>query len=165
MTSMLAAIAHRIARHDAAVRDHEWLAAATGYSLRHIRDLDGPGHALEFRFAMQFLDAVHDLVSGADAELRRLGAFLPASGSMAVQGGIEGEAMHPLDISPEPGRPVRRLFPEAAIEAELDRLAAEQREDGGWVVDWGSFSAASTFEWRGWATVRALNILRTNDRG
>jgi hypothetical protein len=164
MTSMLAAIAHRIARHDKAVRDHEWLAMATEYALRRIRGLDAPGHALEFRFAMDFLDAVHDLVPGADAELRRLGAFITASGSMAVEGGIEGEAMHPLDFSPEPGRPIRRFFPDDAIEAELDRLVADQRDDGGWAVDWGSFSAAGTFEWRGWATVRALKILRMNDR-
>lgn len=165
MTSMLAAIAHRIARHDKAVRDHEWLATATEYSLRCIRELDGPGHALEFRFALQLLDTVHDLVPGADAELQRLGGFIPASGSMAVEGGIGDEAMHPLDFAPEPGRPIRELFSGAAIEAELDRLVAEQRDDGGWTVDWGSFSAAGTFEWRGWATVRALKILRANDRG
>jgi len=165
MTSMLAAIAHRIARHDRAVRDHAWLATATEYSLRCIRGLDGPGHALEFRYALQLLDIVHDSVPGADAELRRLGELIPASGSMAVQGGAPDEAMNPLDFAPEPGRPVRRLFPDTAIEAELDRLVAEQRDDGGWTVDWGSFSAAGAFEWRGWATVRALKILRSNDRG
>lgn len=164
MTSMLAAIAHRIARHHKAVRDHEWLATATEYSLQRIREVNGPGHALEFRFALQFLDTVHDLVPGAEAELRRLGAFIPASGLMAVEGGVEDEAMHPLDFAPEPGRPIRKLFSDAAIEAELDRLVTDQRDDGGWTVDWGSFSAAGTFEWRGWATVRALKILRANGR-
>jgi len=164
MTSMLAAIAHRIARHDKAVRDHEWLATATEYSLRRIRGLDGPGHALELRFALQFLDAVQGSVPGVDAELRRLGKFIPASGSMAVEGGAEDEVMNPLDFTPEPGRPVRELFPDATIESELDRLVAGQRDDGGWTVDWGSFSAAGAFEWRGWATVRALKILRSNDR-
>lgn len=164
MTSMLAAIAHRIARHDKAVRDHEWLATATECSLRCIQGLDGPGHALEFRFALQFLDTVHDLVPAADAELRRLGGFIPASGTMTVEGGIEGETMNPLDFAPEPGQPIRKLFPDTAIEAELDRLVAEQRDDGGWTVDWGSFSAAGRFEWRGWATVRALKILRANNR-
>jgi hypothetical protein len=162
MTSMLAAIAHRVGRHDKAVRDHEWLATATDYSLRRIRAIDGPGHALEFRYALQLLDTVHDLVPGADAELKRLGAFVPASGSMAVAGGVEGEAMNPLDFAPVPGRPVRELFSEAAIKAELARLAAEQRDDGGWAVDWGSFSTAGEFEWHGWATVRACKILAAN---
>jgi hypothetical protein len=164
MTSMLAAIAHRIAAHDRAVRDHEWLATATAYSLRSIRALDGPGHALEFRFALQFLDAVHDVAPEAPAELARLGAFIPESGSMPVAGGAEGEAMHPLDFAPDPGRPIRQFFPEDAVEADLDRLAAEQREDGGWGVDWGSWSPAGEFEWSGWSTVRALKILRANFR-
>ncbi len=165
MTSMLAAIAHRTAWHDKAVRNHEWLTTATDYSLRCIRELDRPGHALEFRFVLQLLDTVHDLVPGADAELQRLGGFIPASGFMTVEGGLEDEAMHPLDFAPEPGRPVRKLFPDAAIDAELDRLMAHQRDDGGWTVDWGSFSTAAAFEWRGWATVRALKILRANNRG
>jgi hypothetical protein len=164
VTSMLAAIAHRIARHDKAVRDHEWLATATEYSLRCIRGIERPGHALEFRYALQFLDTVHDSVPGADTELRRLGGFIPASGSMVVGGGVEGEAMNPLDFAPEPGRPIREFFSDTAIETELDRLVAEQREDGGWTVDWGSFSAAAAFEWRGWATVRALKVLRSNGR-
>jgi hypothetical protein len=94
--------------------------------------------------------------------LRRLGGFIPASGSMAVEGGVEGEAMNPLDFAPEPGRPIRELFSGAAIDAELDRLLAAQQDDFGWTVDWGSFSAAGAFEWRGWATVRACKILRAN---
>lgn len=164
MTAMLAAIAHRVARHDKAVQDHEWLATATEHSMRRIRDVDGPGHALEFRYALQFLDTVHDLVPGADAELRRLGAFIPASGSMSVEGGVDGEAMNPLDFAPLPDRPVRAFFPTDAIDAELDKLAAEQHEDGGWRTDWGSFSPAGAFEWPGWATVRALHLLRANSR-
>jgi hypothetical protein len=164
MTSMLAAIAHRIARHDKAVREHGWLATATEYSLRCIPGIERPDHALEFRYALQFLDTVHDSVPGADTELRRLGGFIPASGSMAVEGGVEGEAMNPLDFAPEPGRTIREFFPDTAIETELDRLVAEHREDGGWTVGWGSFPAAAAFEWRGWATVRVLKVSRANGR-
>ena len=36
------------------------------------------------------------------------------------------------------------------------------RLDGGWVVDFGSFSPIAALEWRGYATVRAVEILRTN---
>jgi hypothetical protein len=92
---------------------------------------DCAGHALEFRFALQLLDAAHDLVPDAGAELRRLGGFLPASGSMAVAGGIADEAMRPLDFAPEPDRPIHALFRGATIEADLYRLVAEQRDDGG----------------------------------
>ena len=164
MTAMLAACAHRVAAYDKTVRDHPWLATATAYTLARIRELDGPGHALEYRFALQFLDAVHGVADDAPAELRRLGAFLPASGILPVQGGAEGEVMRPLDFAPHPDRPLRSLFPAAAIAAELDDLTAAQRPDGGWTVDWSAYSPAGELEWRGWATVRAVGILRVNGR-
>jgi len=162
MTAMLAACAHRIARYDAAVRDHPWTATATAYAMARIREMAGPGHALEYRFALQFLDAVHATEPDAPAELRRLGGFLPASGVLPVEGGAEGEAMRPLDFAPWPDRPVRALFPAAAVAAELAALAADQREDGGWTVDWSASSPAAELEWRGWATVRAVRILQAH---
>ena len=165
MTAMLAACAYRVAGHDPAVAGHPWLATATGYVMRAARDLDGPGHALEYRFVLAFLDAAHDRVDGAPAELRRLGAFLPPSGVMPVAGGAADEAMRPLDFSPEPDRPIRGLFTEDAIAADLDRLAAEREDDGGWPVDWTAHSPIAALEWRGWSTVRALHVLHTNGRG
>ncbi|WP_116042575.1 hypothetical protein [Amycolatopsis palatopharyngis] len=164
MTCMLAAIAHRIGRHDPVVREHRWLTTATAYSLQRIRELEGPGHALEYRFALQFLDATHDILPGADAELHRLGAWLPESGILAVEGGTDGEAMRPLDFAPVPDRPLRALFSESAIQSELDSLESAQQPDGGWTVDWDSQSPAGALEWRGWATVRALTILKANAR-
>ena len=52
----------------------------------------------------------------------------------------------------------------AVIEADLDRLEREQRDDGGWDVDWAHWSPAGGLEWRGWATVRAVRILRAHGR-
>lgn len=116
---------------------------------------------LEFRYALQSLDALHHVVPEAPAELARLGAFVPESGSMPVAG--EPRRGHaPPQLRPDPGWPIRQLFSEAVVEAELDRLAAEQREDGGRGVDWNSWSPAGEFEWGGWATVLALKILRAN---
>ena len=48
------------------------------------------------------------------------------------------------------------------VKADLERVAGEQEEDGGWSVDFQSFSPAAALEWRGYATVRALTILRDN---
>ena len=70
-----------------------------------IAALDGPRDAIEFRYVLQLLDALN-----ARDELERLGAHLPANGTMAVTGGKPDEAMRPLDFSPEPGRPMRALF-------------------------------------------------------
>jgi hypothetical protein len=44
----------------------------------------------------------------------------------------------------------------------IERLAGEQLEDGGWTVDFQSYSPAAALEWRGYATVRALSVLRDN---
>src|SRR5256885_16554463 len=88
--------------------------------------------------------------AGAPAQLRRLAGQIPEDGVLAVGGGIEGEAMHPLDFSPGPGRPLRDLLSPKAIKADLDRLTALQQDDGGWVVDFKSHSAAGALEWRGY---------------
>jgi hypothetical protein len=159
MTAVVLGIAHRVARHDRAVAAHSWLQRATGWALAEIAALDGPRDAIEFRYVLQLLDALE-----ASDELERLGAHLPADGTMAVSGGKPDEAMRPLDFSPEPNRPLRALLDPQAVEADLDRLEAEQHDDGGWDVDWAHWSPAGELEWRGWATVRALRILRGNGR-
>jgi hypothetical protein len=48
--------------------------------------------------------------------------------------------------------------------ARHDPEVAEQHDDGGWDVDWKHWSPAGGLEWRGWATVRAVRILRAHGR-
>jgi hypothetical protein len=50
------------------------------------------------------------------------------------------------------------------IEAELDRLERQQKDDGGWSVDFASYSPAAALEWRGYATVQAVWTLRRAGR-
>jgi hypothetical protein len=159
MTAVVLGIAHRVARHDPAVAAHPWLQRATDWATAQIAALEEPGHAIQFRYVLQLLEAL-----GARDELARLGAFLPADGTMAVAGGKPDEAMRPLDFAPQPGGPLRALLDPRVVEADLDRLEAEQRDDGGWDVDWTHWSPAGDLDWRGWATVRAVRILRANGR-
>jgi hypothetical protein len=70
--------------------------------------------------------------------------------------------MRPLDFAPLPGGPARSLFAPPVIDAELERLADGQQADGGWSVDFASYSPAATLDWRGHATVHALYLLREN---
>jgi hypothetical protein len=164
ITSAVCGAAHRVAGRERAVAEHSWLGRATAFCLERIGALTRPGGAIELMYVLQFLDALQETSADAARELDRLSAFVPESGGLPVEGGAEGETIKPLDVSPTPGRPLRALFTPETIEADLDRLVSEQRDDGGWDVDHTVASPAAALEWRGFATVRALNVLRANER-
>ncbi|MEO3828033.1 hypothetical protein [Actinomadura sp. B10D3] len=156
ITAVVAATAQRVAVHDKAVASHPWLERATRYCLDALRAKDEL-HALELAFALWLADAVEDIEA-----IDLLGRHIPENGLVHVQGGQEDEMMRPLDFAPYPGRPVRRLFNDDLVAAELRRLDEEQQDDGGWRVDFASYSPAAELEWRGYATVKAVSILTRN---
>ncbi|WP_433469098.1 hypothetical protein [Spirillospora sp. CA-128828] len=156
ITAVVAATAQRVAVHDRAVAEHPWLDRATRYCLDALRAKDEL-HALELAFALWLADAVDDTEA-----IALLGEHIPDNGLVHVQGGLEDEMMRPLDFAPYPGRPVRSLFKPDVITAELRRLDGEQRDDGGWRVDFASYSPAAELEWSGYATVKAVSILTRN---
>lgn len=164
MTTQVAANAHLVGRHRADVASHRWLSRATQWCLTAIDSLDTTPHAYELLFAIRFLDAVAEEEPAAARLLDRLSEYLPADGVVAVQGGAEGEAIRPLDFALRPNGPARRLFSEAVIAQERRRLIDGQGRDGGWTVEFASASPAATLEWRGYATVRAVALLRAEDR-
>jgi hypothetical protein len=164
ITSVTAAAGHRVVAHDPAVATHPWLERATAYCLEAIGAIEEEPFAYVLAFSVWFLDAVHDRRPEAAGLLRRLGAHIPADGRVPVRGGTEGEALRPLDVAPCPDRPARALFSPEVISDDLDRLAGEQRDDGGWTVDYRKISPAGALDWRGYATVRAIDILRRNGR-
>jgi hypothetical protein len=163
ITAIVAAHANRVARHDPAVAGHPWLTRATSCCLAAIDSLEAAPEAYVLAFAVQFLDAVHDRDDAEPGLLARLGEYVPRDGRLPVVGGLPDEALSPLDIAPDPARPARTLLDEAAVAADLERLASEQREDGGWTVDFQSYSPVAALDWRGYATVRALSVLRRNE--
>lgn len=165
ITAYVTAAAHRVAAHDPAVAAHPWLGRATDYCLGAIDSIGDEPHALALSASLQFLDAAHDTRPEAAALIDRLGGLIPADGLVRVAGGAEEEMVRPLDFAPAPDTPVRALFDRDTIAAELERLATEQQEDGGWFVDFRSYSAAAELEWRGYATVRAVSILQRNSAG
>ncbi|MGI5272642.1 hypothetical protein ACQEUU_26090 [Nonomuraea sp. CA-218870] len=164
ITSVSAAMAHQVARHDPAVAAHPWLRRATDYCLTAIGALREPPGAYVLAFAVRFLDSVYGSRPEAAGLLTRLAAFVPPDGRVPVAGGTEGEALRPLDFAPYPDSRARELFAPEVIEADLDRLAGGQREDGGWAVDYVRVSPAGALDWRGSITVWALHVLRRNGR-
>jgi hypothetical protein len=162
ITAVVTATAHRVAAHDPDVAAHPWLARATHYCLAAIQAIRDTPPAIELAFAIQLLDALHDTHPQAAALLDRLREHIPTSGLVHVQEGLEEEMMRPLDFAPTPDRPVRALFTPETISAELQRLIDQQQDDGGWTVDFASYSPAAALEWRGYMTVRAVSILQRN---
>jgi hypothetical protein len=162
ITAVVTAIAHRVAANDPAVAGHQWLTRATNYCFAAIEAIGDDPHALELTFALQFVDAAHDTHPEAADLIVGLGEHIPASGLVHVGGGLEEEMMRPLDFAPAPDRPVRALFATEAISAELERLADQQQDDGGWPVDFANYSPAAALEWRGHMTVQAVSILKRN---
>ncbi|MGP4021248.1 hypothetical protein [Saccharopolyspora sp. 5N708] len=162
ISAIVTANAHHVAAHDPDVASHPWLARATEYCLSAIRELEGQPHALVLAFAVGFLDAAYDTHPEAPKLLDRLRDHLPENGLLHVEGGAEDEMMRPLNFAPLPDRPARNLFAPDVIAADLRRLADQQQRDGGWPVDFTSHSAAATLEWRGYATVGAISILKRN---
>jgi hypothetical protein len=147
--------------HAGGVTDDEWLDRATGWCWHAIEANEQPG-GYWLKYACAFLDAVPD-ESRARAAVKSLATRVDAS-SVAPVGGVEGEALHPLDLSPHPGSRSRGIVSEAQVEAHLDLVESDQQQDGGWLFDWLAWSPAQTIDWRGNVTIRALSWLRDNQR-
>ena len=140
---------------------HAWLEGATAYCWARIDEpIDSAYDAL---FAVAFLDAVPD-AERAEATLDALGPRLLDAGLVASDPEAPGEGFSPLDLSPRPGGRSRRLFARELVDRHLDALAAGQQDDGGWTFAWPAWCAAAAHEWRGYVTVRALEVLRANGR-
>jgi hypothetical protein len=171
ITTAVAAVAQRVARHDPAVAGHPWLGTATRSCLETMAAQGGPAHTLELMYGLHLLDALVGTpgageAGGPDAAdvLARWAGAVPADGTLPVEGGLADEAIRPLEFSPAPATPLRKYLTDDVVGADLDRLAAGQREDGGWDVDFRAYSPAAALEWRGYATVDAVGVLRAHGR-
>jgi hypothetical protein len=149
------------ALHAGGVIDDAWLGRATNWCWRSIETTEQPG-GYWLKYACAFLDAVPD-EQRARAAIASLASRVDTSAVVAV-GGVEGEALRPLDLSPRPGSRSRRLFSADQVEAHLDAVESEQQQDGGWMFDWLAWSPGQTTDWRGTVTIRALTWLRDNGR-
>jgi hypothetical protein len=147
--------------HAGVVAGDPWLERATDWCWSSIETREEPrGYWL--KYALAFLDAVPDERHALEA-IALLAARVDLS-AIAPAGGVEGETLRPLDLSPQPGSRSRELVTEAHIEEHLDAVESEQHDDGGWNFDWLAWSPAQTVDWRGNVTIRALSWLRDNGR-
>jgi hypothetical protein len=142
--------------------EHPWLDGAARVMWSGIEGLASP-NGYEMFGVLAFLEHVPDRKRAEDA-FDRVGPLLLSSGLVALDPAAEGETFGPLDFAPLPGSIARRLFDAPTIDAHLDHLAGAQRDDGGWMFNWPSWSPAAEADWRGFITVDALRVLRANGR-
>ena len=154
-TAALAGLLHKIGF------EHPWLAPATAFCWERIAALH-PSEMHDMGVAITFLRWVPER-ERAERELKRLGEELLASSLVA---GLDATdyVRKPLDWAPTPDHPLRPLFDDATIQANLDVLLADQQADGGWAITWPPISPGCELEWRGWVTLAALQTLRANGR-
>jgi hypothetical protein len=164
ITAAVTGYAWKAARHNNDIARHPWLRRATEYCLTRIEAIDRAGHAIELKFVLDLLDVLSDDQPEVVAHLERLGTAIPPTGLVPVEGGLEDEMLRPLDFAPLPDRPVRTLFDPSVVTAELDRLAAQQEDDGGWRTDFAAASPIAALEWRGYRTAWAVAVLQRNER-
>jgi hypothetical protein len=154
-----AAIAGLLHKHRVA---HPWLEGATAYTWRAVDAIE-QSSPYEVRSVLPFLDHVPDR-DRAEAAFRRIGDLTLEQGLVALDPAAEGDVHSPLDFAPAPDTMARRLFSDEVIEAHLDHLVAAQQPDGGWTVNFPAWTEAAGLEWRAWATVHNLGVLRAYGR-
>ncbi|MEV0649443.1 hypothetical protein AB0I28_29720 [Phytomonospora sp. NPDC050363] len=149
--------------------DHPWLAPAAEFCRRTVAELR-ESHPYEIEAAVTYLDGLLDR-GQALAAAAGLGRFVrdqrhvaldpldPADAYLA-SGYAPGEHHYAYDYAPTPDSVAAAWFTPSEMDAALDFLGAEQRDDGGWPIGWARWSPTTEFEARPGATVRALRILR-----
>jgi len=142
--------------------EHPWLERATDYCWHGIEAIEETS-PYEMRAVLPFLDGATDR-GRAERAFARVGPKLLEQGLVELDPHAPGEIHSPLVFAPRPSCLARRLFSDAVIEAQLDALVAAQEPDGGWPINWPAWTPAAGIEWRGWATVEALQTLRAYGR-
>jgi hypothetical protein len=141
---------------------HPWLDRATEVMWTRIDELSSPS-AYEMRGVLKFLDCVPDRERARRA-FERVGPMLLECKLVTLDPAEAGEVHTPLDFAPGPQSLARQLFDADTIAAHLDHLSAGQGTDGGWTFNWLEWSPAAALDWRGFMTIEALSVLRSNDR-
>jgi hypothetical protein len=141
---------------------HRWVDRATRWCwTRLAAGFDEDAHALSE--VLIFLAQVPDR-DRADAVGAQVGAWLATAAWFRADPTDPGYGVTPLHLAPAPNSPWRRLFDDTTVSGHLDRLTSDQQADGGWAIGWEPPGVASTLEWRGIETLRALRTLRAYGR-
>jgi hypothetical protein len=112
--------------------------------------------------------AVHEslefLEHAGTPDVERVRDWLPKVSYYRADAADPSYGVTPLQFAPTPDSVWRQLFDDAQIDGHLDRLIADQQDDGGWAITWEPPGKAATLEYRGIVTVQALRTLKAYGR-
>ena len=141
---------------------HRWLSTATDWTWRRLESgFDEDAHSLAE--VLEFLAHVPDRTR-AESVAAQVGDWLSGLRWFRSDPADPTYGLSPLHFAPSPASPWVDLFDAATIDRHLDRLAADQKPDGGWPITWTPPGTASALEWRGIETLRALRGLTAYGR-
>ncbi|MER7621797.1 hypothetical protein [Streptomyces sp. NPDC126503] len=150
-----------------------WLFRATEFCWAAVESLE-ESHPYEIEAAVAFLDGAPDRPRAEKAadrlgrlvRERRLAVLDPDRQDEypVADGYAPGEHHFPHDYARVPDSLARRWFTDEEMARSLDRLAADQQEDGGWPVNWRVWAPGTALEWRPIVTIEALRTLRAHGR-
>jgi hypothetical protein len=142
--------------------DHPWIDGASEFCWTTVDAIEQT-NPYEVEAAIVFLDAAPDR-ERAEAAADRIGRLVREQGLVRGEfGGQPGEIHSETDFAPRPETLSRRWFTDAEMDAALDALEAEQRDDGSWPVKWINGTPATPGEWSE-VTLKALLTLRAYGR-
>jgi hypothetical protein len=143
--------------------DHPWVTRASEFCWNTI-DAMQDTNPYTAEAAVVFLDAAPDR-ERAEAAAERIGRLVREQGLIGGEfGGQPGEVHDPTDFAPRPDSLARRWFTDQEMDDALDRLQAEQQDNGGWRVKWiDGPTPATAGEWAE-VTLNALLTLRAYGR-
>ncbi|MFJ8824309.1 hypothetical protein ACIREE_21285 [Streptomyces sp. NPDC102467] len=152
---------------------HAWLFRATDFCWAVVESLK-TSHPYEVEAAVAFLDGVPDRSRARVAADRlgrlvreqRLAVFDPGrvDDYPVAPGYAPGEHHFPYDYAKVPESLARSWFTDEEMALALDHLESEQREDGGWPVNWRQWAPGIALEARPMVTIEALRTLRAYGR-
>ncbi|MFG3341926.1 hypothetical protein [Glycomyces sp. NPDC048151] len=153
--------------------EHPWVTGATAFCRDRIGELEAT-HPYEVFSVVRFLNHAPDR-AWAEAEAKRIGALVRDGGLVLLDpanpegiptppGYAEEEYTHPCEFASSPESLAAQWFSEEELAVSLDRLAGEQREDGGWPIYYRRWNPAIEQQARPGFTLSALRTLRAWDQ-
>lgn len=136
---------------------HPWLSAATTYcwdALSASASELGPDDAISVLAFLEYAPERERAMEVFERVADRILADL-----VTLDPSATGYVKTPLEFAPHPDRLAARLFDDTTIKLHLDALSSRQEDDGGWPITWEPPSAAAVQEWRGFVTVKCLDVL------